>query len=169
MVRNRRFTSAPEVSRHAADPYPPGTQNPSKNVLKKGCSKRRSKSALWSPMGRPRDPLGAQMTPKWDPKGSPKGSKNSVFSHSDEKLQNTTKLQYLLCFVHFSHLRKRRFFMFFWLPNGCRNGEAIKYAPRALCKTLWGAPERAQCRKWAPTGSQEGSQEELKMTSKSSF
>ena len=105
---------------------PGGTQNPSKNVLKKGCSKRRSKSALWSPMGRPRDPLGAQMTPKWDPKGSPEGSKNSVFSHPDEKLENTTKLQYLLCFVHFSHLRKRRFLVLFWIPNRGCNGEANK-------------------------------------------
>ena len=63
-----------------------GTQNPLKNDMEKGWSKRRPQSALWGSMGSLREPLGGQIEPKWMPKGSKKMFKNDVFSSSEAKL-----------------------------------------------------------------------------------
>ena len=77
------------------------TQNLLKNDMKTRASKRGPKSALGGSMGRPREPPGAKMRPKWKPKGSKKRSKNIVFSCSDGKMRKVTNMHYLL---HLSHI-----------------------------------------------------------------
>ena len=104
-TQNMVFYHAPR-GQPPTPPYPTlgtwgDTQNPLKNDMEKGCSKRRPQSALWGSMGSLREPPGGQMRPKWEVKGSPNGAQTGVFSDSGGKLRNVTKIHYLL---HFSHI-----------------------------------------------------------------
>ena len=82
-----------------------GSQNPLKNDMKKRRSERGLKRTLGGSMGRPREPRGAPICPKWEPKESKNESKNGVFSGSTGKMEYVTKPHYLLYIKHISHPR----------------------------------------------------------------
>ena len=148
---------------------PGGSQNPQKNGMKNRCSKRGPKNALGGAMGSLREPPGAPMKPKWEPKGSQKRSKNDVFSSSDGKMRNVTKIHYLLHFSHIGHPPKMTFFDFF-LGLKMTSKPRGNHMDQKWCQNAPpGPPERVQSRKFTPRGCQKGSQGVAKMTPKSRF
>ena len=56
-----------------------GTENPLKNAMKIRCSKIGSKSALWEPMGRPREPREPRHGQNWSQKAAKMSQKTAFF------------------------------------------------------------------------------------------
>ena len=144
---------------HTAAPFfgdPGGTQNPLKNVMKIRCSKRGPKSAPWGSLGSLGEPPGAQMRLKREPEGSQKRSKNGVFPGSDEKARNVSKPQYVLCFRHISHPRKRLFWATFNVPNRGRNREATKRSQKRSKIVAGRVRSGPGAENWSQQGSKRG-------------
>ena len=117
-------------------------------------------------MGSLGEPPGAKMKPKWTPKGSPKRSKNIVFSGSDGKLRNVTKIHYLLHFSHIGHPKKCQFGSFFRSQNDIkteRRPNGPKMLPKCLPKASRMDPEPQTGPNRVPNGVPRGSQNDAKI------